>query len=81
MRCAQTFDWYCILEEIKRGSEEQILTVQVGVSAIDLQTLLGGNVAQASVCEQRKAPGKGRVQPTNAVSFQPHVLKHTHTHA
>lgn len=47
----------------------QILTVEVSVPAIYFQTLLSGNVA--SVREQGKAPGEGRV------SFQPHVLKHS----
>lgn len=55
----------------------QILTVLVGVSAINFQTVLSGSVAQALVCEQREGPGEGRVQPTNTVSSQPHVLKHS----
>ncbi len=49
----------------------QILTVEVSVSALNFQTVLGGNVVQASVREQRKVLGEGRV------SFQPHVLKHS----
>lgn len=51
----------------------QILTVKVGVSAIDFQTRVGGRAAQVLVRKQIRAPKKGWVQPVNA--FQPHVLK------
>lgn len=71
-----------------------MLTVKVGISAIYLHAVLGRSVAQASICEERKAPSEGRVQPSNTVPFQPCILKNiilisdymwhpepTHTHS
>lgn len=52
-----------------------ILTVEVSVSAIDFQTVLGGTVAQAALREQRKAAGESRTQPTDAEPPQSRVLK------
>lgn len=46
-----------------------MLTVEVSISAIYLHAVLGRSVAQASICEQRKAPGEGRVQPSDTVPF------------
>lgn len=53
----------------------QALTVQVCVSAIYFQSVLGRSVAHVWVCKLRKGLGEGRIQPTRTVSFQPCVLK------
>lgn len=55
----------------------QVLTVKVSVSAVNFQNVLSGGATLASVCEQRKSVGEGRVQPTNTLPSQPHVLKHS----
>lgn len=52
------------------GSDLQILTVEVGVSALKGQTVLRGDVL---VCEQMRAPQKGRA--LSVETLQPQVLK------
>lgn len=55
------------------GYDLQILTIEVGASAVEGQAVVSGDVAL--VCEHMRAPKKGWVQPVEAL--QPQVLKHS----
>lgn len=53
----------------------QILTVEVFIAFIYIQSELIRSLGQAPFWDQRMPPGEGRLLRMNTASFQPHVLK------